>query len=616
MLLNLACWAVMSATLFALGWLGKKGADWVWGAGTVRGLDEILATGLMLAAAYAEAASFFGGVGGAAAGVLLAVAAAVLWRWRGEIAACAAEGWRAAPKGKVWVALWGCVALLVLVEGHFSSLPRYYFDTGNYHVPAIRWIEEYGVVKGLGNLHTRFAYNSASLCLQALYSFSWLVGRPLHAVNGFLWLFAVAFCVGGLVRDGREGRAGLSTAFRAALLGLVAPRGASVAAPNTDFMPLFLAGYVFIKWCERAERNDRGGRGHAVLGLLAVFAPSVKLSLGALTLFAVMAALGMIRERDWKGLAAFSAAGAAVVAPFLGRNVVLSGYLLYPFPALDLFGVDWKIPGIVALSDAVAIQLCARMPEGWGYLQNLDGPLVWIPRWWAGLSLANRAVLGAGALGYAVCGIGLLAGRRGDAGRRTATEVWCVAAAGFLYLLAGAPSFRFGDWWIVSGAAMGGWWVLRWALGKTSGRVRNRAVKAWGGLAVAGCACFVAAGVLFSCRVAGAEVFSGAHWSVPADYPDESATQAWAELGGRRFYYCKRTPAGPLDGGLNGYRGFPGTECRTTLERIEMRGSGLGDGFRPSPLCRDRAYDFQGKLLEDGEVEALTGGALRGRKRK
>ena len=41
-------------------------------------------------------------------------------------------------------------------------------DTGLYHAQAIRWIEEYGVVCGLGNLHSRFAYNSAAFALCAL----------------------------------------------------------------------------------------------------------------------------------------------------------------------------------------------------------------------------------------------------------------------------------------------------------------------------------------------------------------------------------------------------------------------------------------------------------------
>jgi hypothetical protein len=33
-----------------------------------------------------------------------------------------------------------------------------------------------------------------------------------------------------------------------------------------------------------------------------------------------------------------------VISPFIIRNYYLSGYVIYPFPAIDIFNVDWKIP--------------------------------------------------------------------------------------------------------------------------------------------------------------------------------------------------------------------------------------------------------------------------------
>lgn len=59
-------------------------------------------------------------------------------------------------------------------------------DTTLYHIQAVHWIEEYGVMPGLGNLHNRFAYNSAFMPLQALFSLRWLIGNSLHTLNGFI----------------------------------------------------------------------------------------------------------------------------------------------------------------------------------------------------------------------------------------------------------------------------------------------------------------------------------------------------------------------------------------------------------------------------------------------
>ena len=45
---------------------------------------------------------------------------------------------------------------------------------------------------------------------------------------------------------------------------------------------------------------------------------------------------------------AYPAAAVLIGGAFLARNVVLSGYLVYPFPHLDLFSVDWKVPHEIA----------------------------------------------------------------------------------------------------------------------------------------------------------------------------------------------------------------------------------------------------------------------------
>ena len=84
-----------------------------------------------------------------------------------------------------------------------SSRGYMHYDTGLYHAQAIRWIEEYGVVPGLANLHSRFGYNSASFALSAFFSETWLIGRP--TLRG--WIFCAAVRVNarqGLWHFGNE----------------------------------------------------------------------------------------------------------------------------------------------------------------------------------------------------------------------------------------------------------------------------------------------------------------------------------------------------------------------------------------------------------------------------
>ena len=51
------------------------------------------------------------------------------------------------------------ISVLLIVVA-ISSLPITHFDTALYATQAIKWINQYPVITGLGNLHTRFAFNS------------------------------------------------------------------------------------------------------------------------------------------------------------------------------------------------------------------------------------------------------------------------------------------------------------------------------------------------------------------------------------------------------------------------------------------------------------------------
>ena len=45
-------------------------------------------------------------------------------------------------------------------------------DTESYHIQSIKWIQEYGSVPGIVNLHVRFGFNSSWFSSVALFSFS------------------------------------------------------------------------------------------------------------------------------------------------------------------------------------------------------------------------------------------------------------------------------------------------------------------------------------------------------------------------------------------------------------------------------------------------------------
>lgn len=87
-------------------------------------------------------------------------------------------------------------------------------------------------------------------------------------------------------------------------------------------------------------------------------------------------------------------AGTLIAFPYLARNVLISGWLFYPFTFLDWFPVDWKISKGYADSDAKEIQAYAR--EIYNVYQ-LDQPLKqWLPNWFAAQAGFDKLLVLAG----------------------------------------------------------------------------------------------------------------------------------------------------------------------------------------------------------------------------
>lgn len=92
--------------------------------------------------------------------------------------------------------------------------------------------------------------------------------------------------------------------------------------------------YVFIKWVTLLERKIVDSRAYICLCLMSVFAISIKLSAAMLIILTVLPAIRLIREKQWKEIIGYSLLGIVMILPFLIRNIIISGYLIYPYPEL------------------------------------------------------------------------------------------------------------------------------------------------------------------------------------------------------------------------------------------------------------------------------------------
>lgn len=77
-------------------------------------------------------------------------------------------------------------------------------------------------------------------------------------------------------------------------------------------------------------------------------------------LLVIKPAVSLVREKRWREILLYLGLGLLVCLPWMIRTVVISGWLLYPFPALDLFSVDWKMPVGPIVVDAAQIKTWGR----------------------------------------------------------------------------------------------------------------------------------------------------------------------------------------------------------------------------------------------------------------
>ncbi|MCR5789977.1 MAG: hypothetical protein K6G83_08815, partial [Lachnospiraceae bacterium] len=259
------------------------------------------------------------------------------------------------------------------------------------HGQAIQWIERYGTVKGLGNLHPRLGYNSAFMCLLALFSVSCL-GRSLHEVNGFICAFLGFYALASHSAFCRKERNTGADLMKISILFYIIYSIPRISSCGSDIFPMLTLLYLFAKWFELQQDTPEEEQAVplGLLTLLSVLNITAKLSVAPVILTAVAPVIIFVRRKQVGMIIRFTCAAMLIGLPFLLRNVIISGYLIYPLEKLDLFSVDWKVPAERAAADRIDIELYAK---GLGGLETRAYSFKeWIQIWFRGLEFVPRVL--------------------------------------------------------------------------------------------------------------------------------------------------------------------------------------------------------------------------------
>lgn len=263
-------------------------------------------------------------------------------------------------KGKPILFSWEGVFYLCFILGvaYFTSRGNFHTDTNIYHAQNIRLYEEFGLIKGMGNLQYHYGYNSLYLAFAALMSLKWLLPWSLHTTTGFIEMILCVYAFHHL-KSFRLRTHHLEDSGCVAILIYALVNLCGSMSPATDYPTMFLSLYMISTWLRTIEQKSHYSA-YALLSVFAVFLGVMKLSSIAMTAVVILPAFYLLKEKKWKEIVSYAGLGILILLPYLIRNILITGYLIYPVENLDLFSVEWKIPKEYLHVDAAQIRVWGK----------------------------------------------------------------------------------------------------------------------------------------------------------------------------------------------------------------------------------------------------------------
>jgi hypothetical protein len=334
-----------------------------------------------------------------------------------------------------------------------------HYDTGLYGAQAVRWFITFPLVPGLGNLLGQLGFNSSVfLWFAALDQGPWR-GLAHHLFDGFLIAALFACIIPPALRILRAESTSPIDWFWTLLFvpGTIWATTSKIVGTNTD-LPTSVVCLVAAAMLFRAlggEPPEPGtgmsdSRSVELVMAMTLFSLAVTFKISSVV-FASMgwtmavARLWMLRLNAPSGKRQLMwgvILSAAIVLPWIGRGIVLTGYPLFPSTVLAI-PVDWRVPALEAQLQADFARSFARVPEltyeyahGWSWLRPWFRELV---REREGFLIPLFFALAGGA-------VGIIRTARGN--RRSLPQcLWLLAPSlgGLIFWFLEAPAMRFGE---------------------------------------------------------------------------------------------------------------------------------------------------------------------------
>ena len=324
-----------------------------------------------------------------------------------------------------------CFLVIILIILFYSFYPNYLYDTGLYHTQTMKWYQQYPIVPGLGNLHGRLAFNSTTLLIYELFNYQ------LGIFNTFTSISSLCFLVFAAWGLNKVSTSTTTSGFYLALIIVLFLTSFSDWMPsyNTDLLSALLIITLMMSFIFSENRWNKP----IVFICLPLLCITFKLSTVPMCLFSLIYFIAYIKKGNKKLLVSCILFGSCLIIPWIGRFVIETGYLIYPFHSIDIFSFDWKIPiGAVELEKASVVSY-ARKPN-FDAFEVAALPIEdWIKAWYFKVSSFNSMFI----LLTVLSPILSLAYYKKSKFNNAIIICWLIACTGFIFSFFTAPTTRF-----------------------------------------------------------------------------------------------------------------------------------------------------------------------------
>jgi hypothetical protein len=328
-------------------------------------------------------------------------------------------------------------------------------DTLNYHAFSAQIFDKFGVIPGIANLKQEFGFQSMWFAALAFFHFSFSDSVLIFPLNGCAMAWLIIFLVSGLAdKNNTQGR---RTGFNdriwyLILILFVIFSWTQIRLTSASLSPDFLATLsVLLGFYFFTGIRNTGTRENAdfLASFFSVVAVAVKLSATPVLLIPFIVVVYWLIQRKYSNAISLILLLGFLMAPIVVRNIISTGYPLYPSTFAAFYNADWRVANSDVLDFQKYITAYARYPvtrsiSAQVYHYSLAD---WLPLWWNHLYMSDRLLMILVLTGVLLNIWFLRKIRKVYSRRRVASLI--VSVIGVCFWFIHAPDPRFGTGFII-----------------------------------------------------------------------------------------------------------------------------------------------------------------------